>query len=120
MAESTSVTCEAFGVDDDPLHWVRLARVWVTVRLQVHADLQGTVCQRAGPQPEWTGREGLYLLLGTHHLPTLTSSMMDSGHRVTCKSPLCCTQQQGKVLAAAGTTLLPAPALPCPSQPPGT
>lgn len=80
LAESTSVTCEAFRVDDDPFHRVIPARLWVIVCLQVHADFQGTVCQRAGRQPGGTGSEGLHLLLGTHRPPTLTSIMTDSGH----------------------------------------
>lgn len=74
MAESASITCEAFGVNDDPLHWVRLLCLWVTVRLQVHVDLQGTVCQRPGPQPGGQTVRGCWIPTTQ---PTLTSSMMD-------------------------------------------
>jgi len=45
MPERTSITREAFRVDDDPLHRVILAGLWVAICLQVHVDLQGTVCQ---------------------------------------------------------------------------
>lgn len=124
-AESTSITREAFGVDDDPLHGVILAGLRVTIRLQVHVDLQGTVCQRTTPWPVGTGSECLCLLPVTHHPPTLTSSMMDSGHQVACKPHLTVPQQQVKSLAAAGPAggwdahpaTRPCPALACPPAP---
>lgn len=88
MTESTSTTCEAFGVNDDPLHWIRSPCVWVTVRLQVYVDLQGTVCQRPGPQPGGQTVRGCWVPTTQ---PTLTSSMMDLGHQVTYRPPSCST-----------------------------